>query len=48
MTQAEQIWALHCLGLAPSQIAKLLNLSTQEVRDAVIRCWAMDMNAIKL
>lgn len=48
MTQGEQIWALHCLGLAPSQIAKLLNLSTQEVKDAVIRYWAMGSNAVKL
>ena len=48
MTQGEQIWALHCLGLAPSQIAKLLNLSMQEVKDAVIRYWAMGSSAIKL
>ena len=48
MTQEEQVWALHCLGLAPSQIAQLLNLSTHDVRDAVLRCWARDQRLFKL
>lgn len=48
MTQNDQVWALHCHGLAPSQIARLLNLSTQEVKDVIVRSWAMDRSSIKL
>lgn len=48
MSQEEQIWALHCLGLAPSQIARLLNLSTHEAKNAVLRCWARGQRQIKL
>ena len=44
MTNADkdEIWRLHMQGLAPSQIAKRLDVTWQAAHDAVVRRWADD------
>lgn len=39
---AAEIWRLHMQGLAPSQIARRLDVTWQAAHDAVVRRWAED------
>ena len=40
--QDDRIWALHCKGFSPSQIAANLNVSAAKARAVVCRMWKMD------
>ena len=48
MTQEDKVWTMHCHGFAPSQIAQLFNMGTQEVKNIIIKCWAQDKRSSKL
>lgn len=39
---AKEVWRLHTQGLAPSQIARKLDIAPQAAHDAVVQRWAED------
>lgn len=38
----EEIWQMHMLGLAPSQIAAELPVSEEKAHDVVVERWKLD------
>lgn len=38
----EEIWQMHMLGLAPSQIAAKLPVSEEKAHDVVVERWKLD------
>lgn len=38
----DRVWALHCNGLAPSEISKRVGISEQLTHDLIVYRWKMD------